>query len=257
MPAQEWPADDYAIGSYIQATVAERYLPYLHINSNDQVLDIGCGDGAFSKKILDKIPEGALLGIDASDNMLHLAKGVARDYPNFSIKKADVFTMDFNEQFDYVVSFWCLQWAADIYKAFENIIKALKTGGKMLAIFPAGDDPYIKGYYALKHSGQFSSLANFIPPMDYSRLDNLSETLKTISCKNLKVELCHHCLTLPSLDVFRKFVNGIAFYQGQVPEEEIKFINESLVHYFDEECQKKYRGEHRFDFSIYWVTGEK
>lgn len=156
-----------------------------------------------------------------------------------------------------MVSFWCLQWVTDIHKAFENILHALKPGGKLLAVFPAGDDPYIMGYYALKKSGKFKSLAQFIPPVDYSRLNNLAHLLNNLPFRELNVQLCSQFITLPSLDVFRKFVNGIAFYDGQVAENEIGLINEALVHYFDEECQKKYQGKYQFNFSIYLVTGEK
>lgn len=52
MSRREWPANDYAIGSYIQATVAEEYLPYLNMKPADKVLDIGCGNGAFTKTFL-------------------------------------------------------------------------------------------------------------------------------------------------------------------------------------------------------------
>ena len=53
MTKQEWPANEYAIGSYIQATVADRYLDRLQINPDDTVLDIGCGNGIYSQKILE------------------------------------------------------------------------------------------------------------------------------------------------------------------------------------------------------------
>ena len=102
-------------------------------------MDIGCGNGEFSKRILQKVPKGSVLGIDASDNMLALATKVTKEYPNFTVEKADVLSMQFKSQFDYVVSFWCLQWSKDIYKAFENIYQALKSGGKILTILPTGD----------------------------------------------------------------------------------------------------------------------
>ncbi|KGP63083.1 methyltransferase [Legionella norrlandica] len=258
MLEHEWPANDYAIGSYIQATVAEEYLPFLKLNPSDKVLDIGCGNGAFTKKILARVPYGSVLGIDASENMLHLAKEAIKEYPNFSVQKDDVLTMKFDSQFDYVVSFWCLQWAcADIKQAFTNIIKALKPRGKFLTLFPAGDDPFIMSYYALKKSGQLAALHDFKPPIDYANLDNLNKKLESLACKDLQVNLYKQSITLPSLDVFRKFVNGIAFYQGQLPNEEIKQLNEAMVQYYDNECQTKFRGEYQFNFTIYLVTGEK
>lgn len=257
MSNQEWPADDYAVGSWIQATVADDYLGELDSAPNARVLDVGCGNGAYTRNILNLVPDGSVLGIDASENMLKLAREVIRDYPNFSVQKDDVLTMDFPGQFDYVVSFWCLQWAKDIVKAFSNMMNALKPGGKVLAIFPVGDDPYIMGYYAMRETGHFHSLVNFSAPVDYTRLDNLPEKLKSIPCKRLQVEVRRHSVILPSLEVFRKFVNGIAFYQGQVPDDEVKKINEAMVQYFDAECKKHYRGEYQFNFGMYLVRGEK
>jgi len=55
MTNQEWPAKDYAIGSYIQSSVADNYLHCLKIKPNDKVLDIGCGNGTYSRKILEKV----------------------------------------------------------------------------------------------------------------------------------------------------------------------------------------------------------
>jgi SAM-dependent methyltransferase len=165
--------------------------------------------------------------------------------------------MNFNAQFDYIVSFWCLQWTSDIKKAFVNMLSALKPGGKIFTLFPAGDDPFIMSYYALKDSGQIEALNQFKAPMEYGQLANLAQKLEHVSCKELKVELCKQSITLPSLDVFRKFVNGIAFYQGQIADAEIKHINEAMVQYYDQQCQQKYQGEYQFNFTIYLVTGEK
>ncbi len=257
MSSQEWPAAAYAIGSYIQGTVAEQYLNRLSFKPNDKVLDVGCGNGGFSKKILDMVPQGSVLGIDASENMLKLAEEVSQTYPNFSTQKADVLTMTFAEQFDYLVSFWCLQWSQDIHKAFINIAQALKKGGKLLTLFPLGDDPYIMSYYALKETNQFPSLKKFKDPVNYNKFIDLEQKLATTPYQYLNVEQCKQQLILPSLDTFRKFVNGIAFYQGQIPDEEIKEINEAMVEYFDHECRTKYKGEYQFNFTIYLITGEK
>lgn len=52
-------------------------------------------------------------------------------------------------------------------------------------------------------------------------------------------------------------MNGIAFYQGQIADKEIKEINEAMVRYYEKECTNKYQGEYQFNFTIYLVTGEK
>ncbi|KTD09185.1 methyltransferase [Legionella gratiana] len=258
MPTQEWPAHDYAIGSYIQASIAGDYLKYLDIKPTDYVLDIGCGNGAFSRKILDKFPQNHFLGIDASENMLALAREEFADYPNAKLHHTDVLTLPFINEFNCVVSFWCLQWCAfAIEKAFLNIHRALKENGTVFALFPSGDDPFILSYYKVKESNQFSCLNEFKPPVDYQHFEHLEEKIQKLPFKQIKIERLKHQIRLPSLDIFRKFVNGIAFFQGQVPSEQINLINESLVTIYEQECQEKFAGEHWFILSVYLVQGKK
>lgn len=254
---KEWPAEDYAIGSYIQATLADSFLSLLHLNPGDKVLDIGCGNGSYTRKILEQVPQGSVLGIDTSENMLRLAKEVSKDYPNFSLQQGDVLTMNFQDQFDKLVSFWCLQWTNDIKKAFLNMMNALKPGGKLFTIFPSGDDPFIMGYYALKESGRFPCLKNFKAPVDYNNLSNLSEKLKSIPCKSIDIAVHHTSIFLPNLEVYKKFVRGLAFYQGQLSEAEVREINEAMIAWYEQECQKHWQGKCRFNLSLYLVRGEK
>ncbi len=257
MLRHEWPANDYAIGSYIQATVANAYLSLLQLRSTDKVLDIGCGDGAFTTKILDKIPHGELTGIDRSENMLALAKKKIAQYPNFSVQQADVLSMTFNELFDYIVSFWCLQWSADITSAFGNIYRGLKKGGKFFTIFPSGDDPFMTTYATVKSTLEFPCLTQFIAPLNYQQLDHLKDKLLAIPFKQCEIERSRQSIVLPSFDVFRKFVNGIAFFHGQLSDKEISAVNEAMVRVFESDCLRKHQGEPRFEFSIYIVSGEK
>lgn len=259
MENQEWPAEDYAVGAWIQATVADKYLPDIKIKADAKVLDVGCGDGAYTRKVLDKVPQGSVVGIDASNNMLALALKLQKKYPGFSVHHADVCAMTLPPEFDYAVSFWCLQWASDIKRALRNIAAALKPRGQLFAIFPSGDDLFINIFYALKREGRFKSLDHFQAPVDFSRMDNLEEKLAVLSFSSLHVELVKHKLVLPSLDIYRKFVNGLAFYQyqQQISDAEIKIINEAMVEYFDHYCKVNYKGAYEFHFSTWIIRAIK
>lgn len=257
MQNMEWPANDYAIGSYIQATVADHYLPDLSLRPTDSVLDIGCGNGSYSLKIIDKIPQGNFWGIDASANMIALAKETIQNHSKVVLQQTDVINMNFNSQFEQVVSFWCLQWCNNIKTAFENIYLALKPGGRVMTLFPSGDDPFITSFTSVLQSGQFPQLKDFKSPVDYSQLHDLKNKIVAIPYKNLVIKRDKQTITLPTLDVFRKFVKGIAFYQGQIPADEITLINEAMVEVFAEQCRLNYGGKFQFDFSVYYVTAEK
>ena len=229
----------------------------MHLKPDACVLDVGCGNGAYSKKILQKIPQGKFTGIDPSQNMLDIARETLADYSNVILEEIDVTEMRFINDFDCIVSFWCLQWVPDIVLAFKNMYQALKKEGKVLTIFSMGDDPFINMYRAVKASRKFAELDNFSVPIDYSQFDGLDKRLALIPFKSFELKQCRQSVELPSLDTYRKFVHGISFYQGQVEPDRIYEINEAMVTAFDELCQKEYGGKYLFDMSLQVATGIK
>ena len=257
MSQYDWPAQDYAIGSFIQNTTADMFLGSLQLDEATSVLDIGCGNGAYTTNILKRVPKGSVLGIDSSESMLALAQELISTYSNFQLQQCDAETMSFDGKFDQVVSFWCLQWTHDIVKAFANIYRALKPGGHVLTLFPAGDDPFINNYQKVRGSGDFACLEGFIPPMEYSQMQDLDSKLASLPFTNISVKNHHQSLTLPSIDTYRKFVNGIAFYQGQLSDEDRLAVNAAMVDVFDQECRERHQGAYVFDMHVYCITAEK
>jgi|GEM_PF-2512154 len=255
---QEWPADDYAIGSYIQAGIADHFLSRLHIKNTDHVLDIGCGNGSYTKKILERIPDGSLTGIDASKNMIELAKKTLADYPNIKLKHNDVSDIAFTNEFDSVVSFWCLQWTShDIKNAFQKIYNALKNNGRVMTLFPTGDDPLMLTFQIVKDSGQFAELNEFDLPLDYSHFKNLEKKLESLPFKHLQVERIKQSIELPDLTIFQKFVNAIPFFNDRISAITIREIKEAMVKAYEELCKEKYNGNYLFDLTVFWVSGQK
>jgi len=257
MDNTEWPAEAYAIGSFIQSSIGAQYIEQLDIKPHDLVLDIGCGDGAFSKRIIELFKMASFTGIDASENMLKLASGLTKQYPHATFAKNNVMTMAYKEQFSYALSFWCLQWVPDIHAALQNIYQALKPGGRFLFILPAGDDAFITTYQSVKDEGIFQELDGFISPVDYSQFAHFNETAQLVPFTNIKVEKHPESLTLPSFDIFRTFVEGVSFYQGQIKPEIIPTIQNAMVEAYKKECLEKYDGKPIFNFSNYCITGFK
>jgi len=187
---KEWPAKNYAVGAYIQALISDDYTRDLQLKPNDDVLDIGCGDGSYSTRIIEKIPKGSFVGIDTSQNMLDIARQTLTHYANVILQENDVTQMAFIDQFDCIVSFWCLQWTSDIVLAFKSMIKALRKGGQVLTVFAMGDDPFTQIYKIVKKSGEFPELAHFKSPIDYSQFEGLDKRLALIPFKRFELTLC-------------------------------------------------------------------
>src|SRR5256714_15516064 len=69
----KWDAADYAkVGGFV-AELGEAALDLLHPQPGEHILDVGCGDGAPSPKIVER--GAAVVGIDNSLSMVAAGQG--------------------------------------------------------------------------------------------------------------------------------------------------------------------------------------
>jgi ubiquinone/menaquinone biosynthesis C-methylase UbiE len=54
----EWNASDYARQSSVQEAMAEEQRALLDLEGWEQILDVGCGDGKITAKIVERVPPG-------------------------------------------------------------------------------------------------------------------------------------------------------------------------------------------------------
>jgi SAM-dependent methyltransferase len=69
----EWNASDYASQSSVQEAMAGEQLARLELAGTERVLDVGCGDGKVTARIAARVPQGSVVGIDPSRNMISFA----------------------------------------------------------------------------------------------------------------------------------------------------------------------------------------
>lgn len=129
-----WNAEDYAGHSTAQQIWARELIAKLNLIGDENVLDIGCGDGKVTAEIAAQVPEGSVLGIDNSAAMIDLA---CRQFPskankNLSFRVEDARDLPFTDQFDVVFSNAVLHWIIDHKSVLTGISLALKTGGRFL-----------------------------------------------------------------------------------------------------------------------------
>ena len=119
----KWDPADYQKSSSAQYNWAMAIIAGLKLNGEERILDIGCGDGRITAHLAGLVPNGCVLGIDLSPEMIRFAAGKYADHPNLSFQVGDASELHFNEQFDLVVSFACLHWVEDhlpVLKASER-----------------------------------------------------------------------------------------------------------------------------------------
>ncbi|RUM41186.1 MAG: SAM-dependent methyltransferase [Desulfocapsa sp.] len=127
-----WDAKEYAKHSSAQQVWARELIAKLQLRGNESLLDIGCGDGKITAEIAEQLPEGEVLGIDSSPDMIALARKhfPQSNHPNLSFELADASHLLFEKQFDLVFSNAALHWIKDHKPVLSGIQKSLKAEGR-------------------------------------------------------------------------------------------------------------------------------
>lgn len=128
MRTQQWNVSDYQQFASFVPQLGEPLLELLNPQKGELVLDLGCGDGALTKKLVAAGCE--VIGVDSSPEMVEAAgkRGI-----NASVM--DACDLLFNNEFDAVFSNAVLHWVKEPEKAVAGIARALKSGGRFVAEF--------------------------------------------------------------------------------------------------------------------------
>ena len=119
----KWNADDYArIGAFV-AELGEAALDLLDPQPGELILDIGCGEGTLTQKIIER--GATVLGIDNSPEMIAAAR--AKGVDALLLAAED---MQFFAEFDAAFSNATLHWVLEKEQAARAIFRALKAGGR-------------------------------------------------------------------------------------------------------------------------------
>ncbi len=125
---QTWSAEGYEKNARFVSDFGGEILSWLGPAPGMRVLDVGCGDGALTRRIADAGAE--VVGIDISDELLDAALARGLD-----VRKLSVTHMTFHASFNAVFSNAVLHWVTQPDRAIERVRAAVKTGGHLVAEF--------------------------------------------------------------------------------------------------------------------------
>src|SRR6059058_3794786 len=119
----KWDAANYArIGAFV-AQLGEAALELLDPQAGERILDVGCGEGTLTKRIIER--GATVLGIDNSPEMIAAARANGID-----AVLMDAADMTFAAEFDAAFSNATLHWVLEKEQAARAIFRALKPGGR-------------------------------------------------------------------------------------------------------------------------------
>ncbi len=130
----KWNPEDYERNSSAQERWADALISGLRLKGDEHILDIGCGGGKITAKIATFAPGGQVLGIDSSRYMIDFAQDrfPPSQHPNLQFELGDALSLDFDQEFDLVVSFACLHWIRDHLAVLRGVRRSLRPGGRLL-----------------------------------------------------------------------------------------------------------------------------
>ena len=123
--SDQWDAGEYAANARFVSNYGEAIVDLLNPQSEERILDLGCGDGALTAKIG---ASGAVVtAVDASESMVTAARIAGIDA---HLQAGE--NLSYRQEFDAVFSNAALHWMTQPNKVANGVFEALKPGGRFV-----------------------------------------------------------------------------------------------------------------------------
>jgi trans-aconitate 2-methyltransferase len=123
----EFNGEEYRKASTHQKEWGNKIIAEFNLKGNERILDLGCGDGVLTAQLAELVPDGWILGLDASQGMIDAALKLQKN--NLSFNLMDIDALDFSEEFDVVFSNATLHWIKDHSRLLNRVYTSLRNNG--------------------------------------------------------------------------------------------------------------------------------
>lgn len=162
--AYEFDGKKYQEASSHQKEWGQKLIQELNLAGSEEILDLGCGDGALTAQLAELVPRGRVLGIDASQGMIAAAR--KHQASNLAFLLRDITGLDFDGAFDVVFSNATLHWVKDHEAMLRSVRRSLKPGGVMRLNF-AADGNCSHFFYVIRQAMEQPSFARHFSHFDW------------------------------------------------------------------------------------------
>ena len=138
---REWDAQTYDRVSDPQFEWGLEVLERLELDGDETVIDAGCGSGRVTERLLERLPSGRVIAVDASADMIKAAAERFEGDPRVTLIVSDLLELGLDlleehgapGQVDVVFSTATFHWIADHDRLFAALHEVLRPGGRLLA----------------------------------------------------------------------------------------------------------------------------
>lgn len=138
---REWDAQTYDQISDPQYHWGLEVLDRLRPGADETIIDAGCGSGRVTEKLLERLPEGRVVGVDGSAEMIKVAAEKFAGDDRVTLIVSDLLELtpelleknDAPAAADALFSTATFHWITDHDKLFSRIHSVLRPGGRLVA----------------------------------------------------------------------------------------------------------------------------
>ena len=131
MPAtRQWDGASYDRISAPMEALGREVLARLALGGEELVLDVGCGSGRITEALIERLPRGRVIAVDASESMVQAAR---RRLPDADVRVMDALELELDEPADAILSTATFHWISDHARLFQSLRAALRPGGRLVA----------------------------------------------------------------------------------------------------------------------------
>ena len=225
----EWNAEAYHRVSDPHVAWGMRVLARLPLEGDECVLDIGCGTGRLTERLLERLPRGHVVAVDVSPNMLQVARGhlAARFANRVSFARADAAALPLAGSADAIFSTATFHWVLDHSVLFQSIFSALKPRGRLVA--QCGGGPNIQRLHdrcvLVEQRPEFEPyFRDWRGPWHYAHAAPTAERLEVAGFVDIATSLEPSPVVQPDAATYRDFVTNVICrpHLARLPGEELR-----------------------------------
>src|SRR3954449_11996603 len=157
---RSWDGAAYDRLSTPMEQLGREVMERLELRGDETIVDAGCGSGRLTQLLMERVPDGRVIGVDASASMIDAARERLGDAADLRV--GDLVGLDLGgATVDIVFSTATFHWIADHDALFASLRQALRPGGRLVAqcggagniasvhaaARQAGDDPPFRPYF--------------------------------------------------------------------------------------------------------------